>query len=77
MAAQKLPPFHVSEQSASVLLGPIEASLAELEARLSLYVGRIAMSDADRTAIARAREIVAKARSDISQTSTTFSREAK
>lgn len=55
-------PYHLSPQSASALLRPIDAALRELEIRLTQYVERIPMPDADRELVARARESVARDR---------------
>jgi hypothetical protein len=68
-------PYHLAPQSAVALLGPIEASLAELEARLTQFIERIPMSDADRETVARARGIVAEDRAKIAALVASPSRE--
>lgn len=65
MANRASSPFHLGPQTAKSLLGPVEARLLELEARLTQYVERIPMSDADREVISRARQSVAQDRSRI------------
>ena len=54
-----LTPSHIGPQSAAALLRPIVSSVAELEARLAHYHDRLHMPDADRAAIARARDALA------------------
>jgi hypothetical protein len=58
VSESRLPKFHIDEQYAVALLGPIGNTLVELTARLTQYVSRMPLSDADRDAIARAREAV-------------------
>lgn len=65
MAREISSPYHLSPQSAPVLLGPIEATLAELEARLRQYVDRLPMSDSDRETVAQAHEVMAQNRAKI------------
>jgi hypothetical protein len=60
MPSQSLSPYHIREQEAAVLLGPIAAELATLEARLAHYHDRLRMADADRATIARARDLLAR-----------------
>lgn len=67
MAKEISSPYHLSPQSAAALLRPIEASLAELEARLIQYVERIPMPYADREKVAVARKIVAEDRARIAE----------
>ena len=65
MPSQALAPYHIAEQRASVLLEPVAAELAALEARLAHYHDRLRMGDADRATIARARELLASARAEL------------
>jgi|GEM_PF-4050808 len=58
-------PYHLSPHTATVLLGPIEANLAELENRLARYVERLAMTEADRAVVTEALGIVARAREQV------------
>lgn len=67
LAATRTPAYHLSPQSAVALLGPIEASLAELETRLAHYVERISMPDGDREAIAKARAVLSRDRAAITE----------
>ena len=55
-------PYHLSPHTAPVLLGPVGANLAELEARLVRYAERVHMSDADRAVVTEALGVVADAR---------------
>jgi len=65
MPSQALTPYHIANQQAAVLLGPIAADLATLEARLAHYHDRLRMADADRATIARARDLLAGARAEL------------
>lgn len=65
MAAQALTPYHIGQQSAGVLLGPIATELARLEARLVQYHDRLRMADEDRATIACARDLFARAAADL------------
>ncbi len=56
------PPYHIGEQNAVALLGPIDVALAELHARLTHYANRIRLSDEDRATILQAEKAVAIAR---------------
>lgn len=58
-------PYHLSPQSAPVLLAPIGGTLGDLEARLTQYAERVPMPDADRETVSRAIEIVSQARARI------------
>ena len=63
--------YHIQPHKAHVLLGPIAAELATLEARLAHYHDRLRMEDADRAAVARARDVVTHARAEVSEAATT------
>ena len=67
MPSQALAPYHIAIQEAAVLLGPIEAELATLEARLAHYHDRLRMADADRATIARARDLLAGMRAELAR----------
>ena len=67
MPSQALAPYHIANQQAAVLLGPIEAELATLEARLAHYHDRLRMADADRATIARARDLLAGMRAELAR----------
>lgn len=60
-----LPPYHLSEHSATVLLDPVRLSLAQLERRLQHYADRIPMGDGDRETINQAKRIVERALHEI------------
>jgi hypothetical protein len=70
MPSQALTPYHIAGQQAAVLLGPIAAELAVLEARLAHYHDRLRMADADRTTIARARDLLAGTRAELASLQT-------
>jgi hypothetical protein len=65
MPPQALAPYHIANQEAGVLLGPIVDELATLEARLAHYHDRLRMADADRATIARARDLLAGTRAEL------------
>jgi len=65
MPSQALAPYHIGNQEAGVLLGPILDELASLEARLAHYHDRLRMADADRATIARARDLLAGTRAEL------------
>ena len=65
MPPQALTPYHIANQQASVLLGPIAAELAVLEARLAHYHERLRMEEADRATIAQARDLLAGTRAEM------------
>ncbi len=67
VTSRALPPYHLAEQHAAALLPPCDAQLAELESRLTNYVRRVRMSDADRQVVEEARDAVAQARARLSQ----------
>ncbi len=67
MSPKAASPYHLGEQHASALLRPIEAALAELEARLVQYVERIPMSDDDREAVRAGQNVVNQARAGLGE----------
>ena len=69
MARTVTTPYHLGPQSAFALLPPVTTSLGELEARLTQYVERIPMPDADREALERALGIVAECRRRVAEIS--------
>jgi hypothetical protein len=58
-------PYHIREQQADALLAPVAATLDDLDARLTQYVERLRMPEADRAAVAKARDVVRKARAEL------------
>ncbi len=60
-------PYHLGEQTAAGLIRPVDAELDNLARRLAHYVGRIAMSDPDREAVARVARIVRDASDRVRQ----------
>ena len=57
--------YHISEQYAYALLGPVTATLRELEARTRHYADRLTMSAADQESMRKAHEAVAAARAEV------------
>ena len=57
--------YHIGEQQATVLLGPVADALLELEGRTEHYAARLHLSDADQQAILAASRAIAAARSEI------------
>lgn len=62
---ESLPPYHIREQEAVVLLRPVVDELAVLETRLAHYGERILMSDADRAAIGEARNALSRTLAEV------------
>jgi hypothetical protein len=65
--AQPLSPYHIGQQQAVVLLGPVEAELGQVAARVGHYAARLRMSDDDRAVLAQAERAVTQARDAIAQ----------
>jgi hypothetical protein len=59
--------YHLSEHQATVLLGPIAATLAELERRTDHYAARVAMSEADQQRMLAAGRVLATAQAEIAR----------
>ena len=57
--------YHIGEQQATVLLGPVGDTLLELEGRTSHYAARLHLSDADQTALLAASRAIAAARAEV------------
>lgn len=57
--------YHLREQQANALLGPVSASLRELERRTQHYTQRLAMEPADREAVHAAHQALAAAREQV------------
>ena len=57
--------YHLAEQNAAALLGPVSAALLELEGRTAHYVGRLTMAPADREAVRAAQRALAVAREEV------------
>jgi hypothetical protein len=57
--------YHVGEQEAYALLGPVCAALRELERRTAHYAGRLAMEPADVAAVQAARRVLEGARQEV------------
>jgi hypothetical protein len=57
--------YHVREQPAYALLGPMRATLLELERRAHHYVARVNMEPADADAVRAAAQAVARAREEV------------
>ncbi len=61
----ELPKYHTPEQGASVLLGPIQAALSELEGRAEHYLERIRLAEGDEGRLRAAHRALATARAEI------------
>ena len=59
--------YHLSEQEAYALLGPVRAALGELERRTGHFASRLAMEPADREAVLAAQRVLAAAREELEQ----------
>jgi hypothetical protein len=59
--------YHLSEQEAYALLGPVRDALGELERRTGHYASRLAMEPAGREAVLAAHRVLATARQEIEQ----------
>lgn len=57
--------YHLREQEANALLGPMCAALRELERRAAHYVGRLSMVQADQEAVQAAHGAIAVARAEV------------
>ena len=57
--------YHLAEQNAYALLGPVRDALEELERRTRHYVTRLAMDEADREALRAASSAIATARQEV------------
>ncbi|MCC6174951.1 MAG: hypothetical protein IT305_06575 [Chloroflexi bacterium] len=60
-----LTPYHLGEQNAYALLGPVAATLRELESRTLHYVERITLGASDREAVFTAHRALAAVREEI------------
>ncbi len=60
-----LTPYHLAEQNAYALLGPLSAALQELERRAQHYTERLAMEPSDRETVQAAQRALAAAREEI------------
>jgi hypothetical protein len=57
--------YHIGGQSAHALLGPVNATLAELERRTEHYVTRLAMEPDDRAVVQAAVRVLAAAHQEV------------
>ena len=57
--------YHVREQSAPVLLGPIGATLRELEQRAQHYAERLSLEPGAAEALTAAKEAIGRARQEV------------
>ena len=57
--------YHLREQQADALLGPMCAAIRELERRAAHYVDRLAMAPADLEAVRAAHGAIATARAEV------------
>ena len=57
--------YHVREQQAHALLGPMRASLRELEQRARHYVARVNVEPAEADKLRAAGDAIARARAEV------------
>jgi hypothetical protein len=57
--------YHIREQEAYALLGPIVASLRELEQRTEHYANRLNMEPRELETVAAAQQAIAEARANV------------
>ena len=57
--------YHIGEQQASVLLGPVSDVLRELERRTGHYAARLHLGDADQQAILAAQRAISAACTEV------------
>lgn len=57
--------YHVREQEAYALLGPVRDALRELEGRTRHYAERLAMAPAERETVQAAHRAIAAARAEV------------
>ena len=57
--------YHLGEQQAGALLGPVADVLQQLERRVKHYVERLEMSPEDQDAVVEAQRVLATARAEI------------
>jgi hypothetical protein len=57
--------YHITNQSARVLLHPIAATLGELERRTRHYVERVNLDPGDDVTLIAASEAIARARAEV------------
>ena len=57
--------YHISEQYAFALLGPVSASLRELAQRTQHYADRVNMAESEQEALRRAFQAISTARAEV------------
>jgi hypothetical protein len=57
--------YHIREQQADALLGPIRATVRELEGRTAHYLARLHLSAEDQAALDAAHRALAEARGEL------------
>ena len=57
--------YHLGEQQASALLGPVADALRDLERRVGHHAERLRLSDADQQALRAAQRAIASARAEV------------
>ena len=62
---RKLNQYHLNTQQAGALLGPVRATLRELEGRLQHYVDRLPLEAGDEEALRAAHGALAAARGEV------------
>ena len=64
-----LPKYHLREQYATALLGPVAASLRDLERRAQHYLDRLTLGPADQELLRSAHRALATALADVERLS--------
>ncbi|MFN8523659.1 MAG: hypothetical protein U0821_11230 [Chloroflexota bacterium] len=62
-----LAPYHLAEQHAAALIGPLAATVADLESRAAHFAARLELSDADRASVLAAQRVLADARAALAR----------
>lgn len=60
-------PYHVGQQYAYALLGPVCLALADLQTRTQRYLDHLSFPPADREAVQAARDALAAAREELAR----------
>lgn len=63
--SQQLTPYHINEQRADALLGPIALGVGDLAARATHYLERLKFTDEDRASIVAAQAALATAQAEL------------
>jgi hypothetical protein len=67
MAALPDSKYHLREQQADALLGPLSAALTEMERRVEHYLVHMRLGDSDTEALSAARDVLADAATQLAR----------